>query len=172
MKKRVVIAIVAILVGLNVASRAVKLAYPGKSGPPASAYATTEQGLAAFAELLRRDGHAVARLRERPSELDLDPALTTLVLADAGIVEDADARALRRFVERGGRLLVTGSAFGWLRHLVDPLPFGLAARRGRGCVSWRHGRSSPASTGSRERRPRGTRPVRRCRCSEAAREGS
>lgn len=122
MTKRVVIVLVAILVGLNVAFRAVELAYPGPSGPPASAYATSDEGLAAFAELLRRDGHAIARLRERPRELDLDPARTTLVLADPGIVEDADAEALRRFVERGGRLLATGPAFGWLGHLVEPAP--------------------------------------------------
>jgi len=122
MTKRVVIILVAILVGLNVASRAVKLAYPGQSGPPASSYATTEEGLAAFAELLRRDGHAVARLRERPRELALDPAGTTLVLADAGIVEEADAQALRSFVERGGRLLAAGSAFSWLHLLVEPAP--------------------------------------------------
>ena len=116
------IGLVAIIVGLNVASRAVELAYPGRSGGPSSAYATSEGGLAAFAELVRRDGHAVARLREPPHELDLSPARTTLVLADAGIVEDADAIALRRFVERGGRLLVAGPAFGWLRHLVEPAP--------------------------------------------------
>ena len=90
-RKRVVIGLVAIIVGLNVASRAVELAYPGRSGSPSSAYATSEGGLAAFAELVRRDGHAVARLREPPHELDLSPARTTLVLADAGIVEDADA---------------------------------------------------------------------------------
>ena len=122
MTKRVVIALVAILIGLNVAFRAVELAYPSPSGPPASAYATSEDGLAAFAELLRRDGHAVARLRERPRELALDPSRTTLVLADAGVVEDEDAKALRRFVERGGRLLAAGPAFGWLRHLVEPAP--------------------------------------------------
>jgi hypothetical protein len=120
--KRVVIGLVAILVGLNVASRAVDLAYPGPSGKPASAYATSQEGLAAFAELLRRDGHAVARLRERPRELELDPARTTLVLADAGVVEEVDAKALRRFVERGGRLLAAGPAFGWLRYLVEPAP--------------------------------------------------
>jgi hypothetical protein len=120
--KRVVIALVGIVVGLNVAFRAVELAYPTPSGPPASAYATSEDGLAAFAELLRRDGHAVARLRERPRELQLDPARTTLVLADAGIVEEADAKALRRFVERGGRLLAAGPAYGWLADLVVPAP--------------------------------------------------
>lgn len=122
MTKRVVLGLVAILVGLNVASRAVELAYPGPSGPPASAYATSQEGLAAFAELVRRDGHAVARLREQPRELELDPARTTLVLADAGIVEEADARALRSFVERGGRLLAAGAAYGWLRHVVEPAP--------------------------------------------------
>jgi hypothetical protein len=120
--KRVVIALVGIVVGLNLAFRAVELAYPSPSGPPASAYATSEDGLAAFAELLRRDGHAVARLRERPRELELDPARTTLVLADAGIVEEEDAKALRRFVERGGRLLAAGPAYGWLADLVEPAP--------------------------------------------------
>lgn len=122
MRKRVAIALVAALVALNIASRAIELAYPGPSGPAASAYATSEDGLAAYAELLRHDGHAVTRLREQPRELELEAAGTTLVLADAGIVEEEDAKALRRFVERGGRLLAAGPAFGWLRHLVEPAP--------------------------------------------------
>ncbi len=97
----------------------------------------------AFAELLRRDGHAVARLRERPRELELDPARTTLVLADAGIVEDEDAKALRRFVERGGRLLAAGPAFGWLGNLVEPAPVW-----GSG-TPWQQVRVARAATGAR-----------------------
>ena len=167
MKKRVVIGLVAILVGLNVASRAVDLAYPGQSGPPASAYATTEEGLAAFAELLRRDGHAIARLRERPRELELDPAGTTLVLADAAIVEEADAQALRRFVERGGRLVAAGYASSWLHHLVEPAPVWVSRGEPWPRVGRSHpGKSSPGSTRSPEQPPRGTRQARRCRCSD------
>ena len=53
---------------------------PARAGRRPRRTPRADEGLAAFAELLRRDGHAVARLRERPRELELDPAGTTLVL--------------------------------------------------------------------------------------------
>ena len=100
------------------------------------------------------------------------PAGTTLVLADAGIVEEEDAKALRRFVERGGRLLAAGPAFGWLRHLVEPAPvWAQPGAVAAGARRSRRGRSSPGSTGSRERPAPGRRRARRCRCSEATRRG-
>jgi hypothetical protein len=120
--KRFVVGLLLVLVGLNVASRAVETVFPEPGGPASSAYATSEDGFAAYAELLRRAGHEVDRLRELPRELDLPAAETTVVLADAGLVEEPDARALAEFVEAGGRLVAAGSAFGWPRQVVEPPP--------------------------------------------------
>jgi Domain of unknown function (DUF4350) len=120
-RRRVVLGVVGLVIALNVASQAVEIVFPEPSGPPSSAYATSEDGFAAFAELLRREGHEVDRLRKRPHELELDPT-TTVVIADAGVVEARDADALESFVERGGRLVAAGAAFGWLGRIVEPPP--------------------------------------------------
>jgi hypothetical protein len=106
--QRVALGVVGLVVGLNVAVKVVESVYPAPGGPSASAYGTREDGVAAYAELLRRAGHEVERVRERPRDIGLDPAATTVVLLDPGIVEDEDADALRTFVERGGRLLASG----------------------------------------------------------------
>lgn len=121
-RKRFLIGAVLVLIGLNVASRAVETVFPEPGGPASSAYATSEDGFAAYAELLRRAGHEVDRVRERPRELDLAVGETTVILADAGVVDDADASALGRFVEAGGRLVAAGPAFGWTRHVLDRPP--------------------------------------------------
>lgn len=121
-RKRFVAGLVLVLIGLNVASRAVETVFPEPGGPASSAYATSEDGFAAYAELLRRAGHEVERVRELPRELDLPPAETTVVLADAGLVEEPDALALAQFVEAGGRLVAAGRAFGWPRHVAEPPP--------------------------------------------------
>ena len=120
--KRLLLGLVGLAIAINVASRGVEIVFPEPSGPPSSAYATSEDGFAAYAELLRRDGHEVDRVRELPRELELDPRADTVVIADAGLVEERDAEALRRFVERGGRLVAAGSAFGWLDRIVTPAP--------------------------------------------------
>lgn len=116
------IGLVALLIGLNIASRAVEIVFPEPDGPPSSAYATSEDGFAAYAELLRRAGHDVERLHDRPRELEVDAATTTVVLADAGVVEQVDAAALGRFVEQGGRLVAAGPAFGWLGRVTARPP--------------------------------------------------
>jgi hypothetical protein len=121
-RKRFVIGVVLVLIALNVASRAVETVFPQPGGPASSAYATSEDGFAAYAELLRRAGHEVDRERELPRELDVAPGETTVVLADAGLVEDADAEALGRFVRAGGRLVAAGPAFGWPRHVTESPP--------------------------------------------------
>ena len=120
--QRVALGLVGLVVGLNVAVKVVESVFPAPGGPSASAYGTREDGAAAYAELLRRAGHEVERVRERPRDVDLDPAATTVVLLDPGIVEDADVDALRTFVERGGRLLASGPGFGWLGRLLQPAP--------------------------------------------------
>jgi Domain of unknown function (DUF4350) len=92
------------------------------SGPASSSYATAPHGLAAYADLLRRAGHPVVRLRDVPAEADLDPASTVVVL-DPESPDVADAEALRAFVEGGGRLLAGGALpNAWLDELVDVEP--------------------------------------------------
>jgi hypothetical protein len=92
------------------------------SGPASSSYATAPHGLAAYADLLRRAGHPVVRLRDVPAEADLDSASTVVVL-DPETPDVADAKALRGFVEDGGRLLAGGALpSGWLDELVDAEP--------------------------------------------------
>ena len=120
--RRLALGLVGLVVGLNVAVKMVELAYPEPGGPSASAYGTRDEGVAAYAELLRRTGHEVARVRDRPRELALEPTRTTIVLLDPGVVEREDADALRSFVERGGRLVASGPGFGWLGRLVRPAP--------------------------------------------------
>ena len=92
------------------------------SGPVSSSYATAPHGLAAYADLLRRAGHPVVRLRDVPGEADLDPAWTVVVL-DPESPNVADAEALQAFVEEGGRLLAGGALpNAWLDELVAAEP--------------------------------------------------
>lgn len=118
----VVGAIVGAVVAVNVLLVVLDRLAPEPSGPASSSYATAPHGLAAYADLLRRAGHPVVRLREVPGEADLDPASTVVVL-DPETPDVADAEALRVFVEAGGRLLAGGAfADAWLDELVDLEP--------------------------------------------------
>ena len=62
---RALVATIAAVIGLNVLISMVNLATGGSApgGPTSSSYATGDDGLAAYAELLARRGHAVDRLR-------------------------------------------------------------------------------------------------------------
>jgi Domain of unknown function (DUF4350) len=120
--RRLLLGVIGLAITINVVSRGVEIVFPEPSGPASSAYATSEDGFAAYAELLRREAHEVERERGLPRDLELEPGADTVVIADAGFVENADADALRRFVERGGRLVAAGSAFGWLNRVVRPAP--------------------------------------------------
>lgn len=94
----------------------------GPSGPTSSSYATAPHGLAAYADLLRRTGHRVVRVRDVPADAQLDPRSTVVVL-DPEAPSDADAAAFRAFVEDGGRLIAGGAlAASWLGALVDEGP--------------------------------------------------
>ena len=90
-------------------------------GPPSSSYSTGAEGAAAYAELLERSGHPVERLRGPLSKATLDPG-ETLLLLDPGFVSRDDARALGRFVDDGGRLVVSGAAGDWLDAIVERAP--------------------------------------------------
>ncbi len=78
------------------------------SGPPSSSYATDARGLAAWAELLSRDGHPVSQLRKPLAQARLDPADTAVVLDPEALLPDEGARLLA-FVRAGGRLVIGGS---------------------------------------------------------------
>jgi Domain of unknown function (DUF4350) len=94
----------------------------GASGPPSSAYATQPLGLAAYADLLARHGHhEVVRQRRPLNEVRL-PARATVVLLDPRRVAEAEADALRLFVERGGRLIAGGRAPSWLDRVLEGVP--------------------------------------------------
>jgi hypothetical protein len=97
----------AAVVALNLLLEELDSATQSPGGPRSSSYATAPDGLAAYAELLRRSGHPIRRLREPPAEAELDPATTVVVLDPEGLLE-SDSQALRRFVEEGGRLVAGG----------------------------------------------------------------
>jgi len=112
------IAVAALVAGLVL----LRLAFPSPGGPRSSSYATGPLGLAAYAELLSRAGHPVTRRRERLDDAPLDPA-QTVVLLDPEELLPGEARALRRFVVAGGRLVAGAAApVPWLRPLLDPPP--------------------------------------------------
>jgi hypothetical protein len=119
---RIGLGIAAAIVALNLVLAFVRSLTGGTpGGPPSSSYATGPSGVAAYAELLERSGHRVSRLRGPVAEADLDSA-ETLLLLDPGFVGRDDADALRRFVDDGGRLLVSGATDSWLGHLVAHAP--------------------------------------------------
>jgi hypothetical protein len=93
---------------VNVVAFVVTTLAPEPGGEDGSAYATQPRGAAAYAELLRRDGHRVTYLRERLDSAELDPA-TTIVVLDAPALDRSQLAALARFVRAGGRLVAGGA---------------------------------------------------------------
>ena len=88
---------------------------------PSSSFSTGPTGSGAYAELLRRFGHPVDRLRGDLEGAEIEPGSTLMVL-DAAL-DEAEARRVRRFVEDGGRLVAGGAAAGdWLGMVVDGAP--------------------------------------------------
>ena len=106
---RALVAFVALVIGLNLVTAGVTVVTGGSGpgGPTSSSYATAGDGLAAYAELLARNGHPVERVRTSLDEATLDPG-TTLVVADPAGVTPAEAEAIARFVGAGGRLVAAG----------------------------------------------------------------
>ena len=106
---RVVVAVAAFILGVNLLTAGVTVISGGSGpgGPMSSSYATGGDGLAAYAELLRRDGHPVQQLRVSLDRAELDPG-TTLVLADPTGMTEAEGGALAAFVTSGGRLVAAG----------------------------------------------------------------
>lgn len=84
---------------------------PEPQGPALSSYATTPDGVAAWAELLARDGHGVSQLRAPLAGASLR-ADATLVLLGAQSLSAADTRAAERFIRAGGWVVIGGGAVG------------------------------------------------------------
>jgi hypothetical protein len=91
-----------------------------------SSFATHADGAGAAFVLLKALGYEVERSYEPLNFVRADPERTTLVLANASTrPSDQDVRALRSFLERGGRVLLTGP----LGHFfVSGLPDRVAGR--------------------------------------------
>jgi hypothetical protein len=107
--KRVVFVLVALVVGANAGLAALDSVVGSDPGGPAgSSYATAEDGLAAWSDLLRARGTAVEALREPLGEADL-PGGGTVVIAEPEDAPTADAlRALGRHLQDGGRVVTVG----------------------------------------------------------------
>jgi hypothetical protein len=121
------IVVLAVLVALRIAGELTRDDVRAQ-GPAGSSYAYGRYGVSAYAALLRRSGHQVVRLRDRPRDLDLDPRFT-VVLLWPDVISPDDAAALRRFVRRGGRLVAADQQPGaWFGAVVpDPPTWGEAA---------------------------------------------
>lgn len=110
------------LLAFSALSNLVEHLTPKPHGPRSSSYATSPEGLAAYASLLAAYDYPVHRVREPPAERPLDPG-DTAILLDPGAVPPQDIEALREFVRQGGRLVVGGeSSDFWLHDLLDRPP--------------------------------------------------
>ena len=104
----IVIAVVAINVGLTL----LRDAYGRPEGRPSSSYATSPEGIAAFAELLARRGHPVLPLRG-PLTQNL-PDDGVLVVLDPETLSTDEATELVTWVAGGGRLVIGGRPDLWV----------------------------------------------------------
>ena len=121
---RILIVVISTVIGINLLARFVQDSTGGGKTPGgrrASAYATGSNGLAAYAELLGHEGHAVERTRGPVSRGPLDPA-TTLVVLDPETISTDDAGALLQFVVDGGRLVIGGPYPSYFSALRDAPP--------------------------------------------------
>lgn len=120
---RVVIVIVALAIVVNIALSLLDSSTRGAddTAPRSSSLSTGREGLAAYAELLRRNDHGTEAQRGNVTATALSVADTLVVLDPVGF-DRVEERAVRRFVERGGRLVAGGAgATGLLAAmLADP----------------------------------------------------
>jgi hypothetical protein len=137
----------AVVLGLIAVTIVLDALVPSPGGPRSSSFATAPDGLAAWAELARRSGREVRALRERPSDGTL-PSEGTVVVLDPDDFTRGQARALRRFAQAGGRVVVGGRDPGsWIEELAG----GLDWERG-GEEAARVLRRSPRTGAARELR--------------------
>jgi hypothetical protein len=104
---RLAIGIVSVIVAMNLIAIGVDALVPSPEGPRSSSFATSSPGLAAWKELAERADREVIVLRERLSDSSL-PSEGTVVVLDPEEFTRSEARTLRRFAERGGRVIAGG----------------------------------------------------------------
>jgi len=109
--------VLALLVAVNAIAALVDALAPSPSGAPSSSFATKPEGLAAWAELAGRNDIRVRALRDAPSDASLEGSASVAVM-DAGRLTPREARALRAFAERGGRVIAGGEPRGWTAELL------------------------------------------------------
>lgn len=109
MRNRTTLVLLGLLAGFIVVLVAIDRLSPAPEGPPGSSYATTPQGLAAYASLLDRAGRPVRRLRTPIAEREPRDG-ETLVIIEPDVMEPEEADAIRAWVEGGGRLVLGASA--------------------------------------------------------------
>jgi hypothetical protein len=113
-----------LVAGAVLAVAAVLSVLPGRGSgtdSPSSSYSTGPTGSGAYAEVLRRFGHPVRRIRGDLDRATLEPG-STLVILDAELA-GTEIRHVGRFVRAGGRLVAGGAgAEEWLEELVDDPP--------------------------------------------------
>ena len=135
--------VVAFIVALNLSPSRSARSCPRRR-PASSSYATSSQGLAAYAELLSKLGHPVTRLREAPADVRLDPRSTVVLLDPQSDLGPEDVGALRNFAAAGGRVVAGGADTArWRPRCPERRSPGRRIRR-RSCAAAR----SPACTGS------------------------
>jgi hypothetical protein len=107
---RVAIVLVILVVVVNVVLSLLDSSTRGadETEPRSSSLSTGSEGLGAYAELLRRNGHDTDAQRGDLTDSDLSPDDTLVVLDPLGLDRDEE-RAIRRFVQDGGRLVAGGS---------------------------------------------------------------
>jgi Domain of unknown function (DUF4350) len=120
-RARAAVLVVAALVGLGVLLRVIDALLPEPHGPTSSTYATSPQGLAAYASLLARAGHPVRQVRVPVADRRPRPG-ETLVVLDPGVVASGEARAIGDWVRAGGRLVAGGSDSSWLDSVLAQPP--------------------------------------------------
>jgi hypothetical protein len=121
---RAVIVVVVLAVVVNLVLSLLDSSTRGadETAPRSSSLSTGRDGLAAYAELLRRNDHDTDAQRGDVTDTALSPADTLVVLDPVGFDRDEE-RAVHRFVERGGRLVAGGAgATGLLAAVLDDPP--------------------------------------------------
>jgi hypothetical protein len=115
--------VIAVVLFLNLAARGLDEAVGGNEpkGVSGSSYATTAEGLAAYATLLTRYGHDVTYQRGAIVD-DPPPTNTTLYVLDPQVLTEEDAGVLLAYATNGGRLIIGGPSPFYLGNLRDEPP--------------------------------------------------